>query len=395
MSLSPTPNWYQRIVLLIKKTMKKLKKPSPQQSEMISSTDMISSLPDDLLISCFAILSRLYYPSLSLSSKRFQSLIASPELYETRSRLGLTESCLYVCLQFPPDSNTRWYTLSWKPDHTGNNKEEEEESSGRLLVPVSIQNSAPSEWSTLVAVGPYIYAISGSIEEAPFSNVPFLDCRTRTWLEAPRLRVAHHTNSEYVGKMYLPGKCENPESLNGIEVFDTETQTWKPVPPERREFKDETMEGKIIVENVNETPGENGLVYIPKAKAIEYIGSYTCSERDCDCIIANIGYFYASDTGEIEWSANTDAGFFSGIVQGIAIEGLPEFPGDVLLAEHGGNLVALWEEFAGEDEKNIWCAEVSLDRRSNGQIWGHVKWCHAVLTVPEAYELVYALSAIV
>ncbi|CAA7030625.1 unnamed protein product [Microthlaspi erraticum] len=113
--------------------------------------------------------------------------------------------------------------------------EEEEESSGRLLLPVSIQNSPPFEWSTLVAVGPYIYAISGSIEEAPFSKFPFPDVRTRTWLEAPRLRVAHDTNIEYHGKMYLPGKGENPESLNGIEVFDTKTQTWKPMPPNTNE----------------------------------------------------------------------------------------------------------------------------------------------------------------
>ncbi|CAA7055266.1 unnamed protein product [Microthlaspi erraticum] len=87
-----------------------------------------------------------------------------------------------------------------------------------------------------------------------------------------------------------------------------------------------------------------------------------------------------------------DAGFFNGILQGL--EGLPEFPGDcnnVLLAEHGGNLVVLWDEFAGEDEKKIWCAEVSLERRSNGQVWGHIKWYDE----PEAYELVYALSAIV
>uniref|UniRef100_A0A1J3GYH9 Putative F-box/kelch-repeat protein n=2 Tax=Noccaea caerulescens TaxID=107243 RepID=A0A1J3GYH9_NOCCA len=102
MSLSPTPNWYQRIVLLIKKTMKKKKKPSPQQP------NMIPSLSDDLLLTCFALISRLYYPTLSLVCKRFRSLIASPELYETRSLLGRTESCLYVCLRFPPDTKTRW-----------------------------------------------------------------------------------------------------------------------------------------------------------------------------------------------------------------------------------------------------------------------------------------------
>ncbi|CAA7030624.1 unnamed protein product [Microthlaspi erraticum] len=58
MSLSPMPNWNERIMLLIKKTMK-LKKPSPQES------DMISSLPDDILLICFARNSRLYYLAIS------------------------------------------------------------------------------------------------------------------------------------------------------------------------------------------------------------------------------------------------------------------------------------------------------------------------------------------
>ncbi|CDY42633.1 BnaC01g00450D [Brassica napus] len=64
------------------------------------------SLPDDLLLSCFARASRLYYPTLSLVSKSFASLFASPELYKTRSSLGRTESCLYVVSILDCRSNT-------------------------------------------------------------------------------------------------------------------------------------------------------------------------------------------------------------------------------------------------------------------------------------------------
>ncbi|CAA7047224.1 unnamed protein product [Microthlaspi erraticum] len=67
------------------------------------------SLPYDLLLTCVARISRLYYPSLSLVSKTFRSLLDSPELYKERSRLGQTESCLYVCVSHT--NANRWYTL--------------------------------------------------------------------------------------------------------------------------------------------------------------------------------------------------------------------------------------------------------------------------------------------
>ncbi|CAA7055271.1 unnamed protein product [Microthlaspi erraticum] len=90
---------------LIKKTRRRKKKNSTQQSTLISS------LPDDLILSCFARISRLHYPAVSFVSKSFRSLLASPELYETRSLLGSAESCLYVCLNYYPEPNPTWFTL--------------------------------------------------------------------------------------------------------------------------------------------------------------------------------------------------------------------------------------------------------------------------------------------
>ncbi|CAN6864466.1 unnamed protein product [Brassica oleracea] len=75
----------------------------------------ILSLPDDLLINCLARVSRLYHHFLSRVSKRFRSIIASPELYATRSRLNRTEKCIYLYLRFPFDPKTYWLTLSGLP----------------------------------------------------------------------------------------------------------------------------------------------------------------------------------------------------------------------------------------------------------------------------------------
>ncbi|CAH8304338.1 unnamed protein product [Eruca vesicaria subsp. sativa] len=90
--------------------------PHEQNNKMVSPTTTSLSLPDDILISFLSRVSRLYYPTFSLVSKSFRSLIASPELYQTRSFLNRTESCLYVCLRSLNDSKLRWFTLCRVPD---------------------------------------------------------------------------------------------------------------------------------------------------------------------------------------------------------------------------------------------------------------------------------------
>ncbi|CAA7055282.1 unnamed protein product [Microthlaspi erraticum] len=89
-----------------------------------------------------------------------------------------------------------------------------------------------------------------------------------------------------------------------------------------------------------------------------------------------------------------DNAFFSGIVKGL--EGLPEISADyknVKLVRHGGNMLVLWDEFVGRKENMVWCAEISLERCSNEEIWGKVEWFDWVLTVPKSYVFMYALSA--
>ncbi|KAJ4902673.1 putative F-box/kelch-repeat protein [Raphanus sativus] len=261
------------------------------------------------------------------------------------------------------------------------------------MVPVSVLNAPPVDWTTLVAVGPYIYAICGHIEKAPCSNVPFLDCRTHTWLEAPSLRLAY-TDSEHDGKMYLAGIGENPTSLNCIEVFNTTTRTWKPVPPGKRELHGRDMEGKMIVASVNRTTGEKGLAFKPKEKTGELLGSNT--DWDSPCMIENIAYYYRS-SGEFEWF-DTKNDSFLGKLRGL--ERLPKFAGYscVKLVEHGGKMLVLWDMYvpaSGFKELIIWCAEIKLERRSCEEIRGEVEWFDAVLKVPKSYEFMYAISSTV
>ena len=81
-----------------------------QKKEKGTKQELLPSLPDDL--------SRLYHLTLFLVSKSFASLLASRELYKTRSLLGCTESCLYVCFQSA--TKCSWFTLCRKPkNHMG------------------------------------------------------------------------------------------------------------------------------------------------------------------------------------------------------------------------------------------------------------------------------------
>ncbi|KAL1190537.1 putative F-box/kelch-repeat protein [Cardamine amara subsp. amara] len=73
-----------------------------------------SSLPYDIILNCLARVSIFHRPTLSLVSKKFRSLIASPDLEATRSCIGITEEYLCVCLEPYTYNffNPRWLVVS-------------------------------------------------------------------------------------------------------------------------------------------------------------------------------------------------------------------------------------------------------------------------------------------
>lgn len=176
-------------------------------------------LPNDLVLNCLARISRLYYPALSLVSKRFRSLLASTEIYRTRTLLGRTESCLYVCLKLPSYSPQQWFTLCLRAN-----------SSEKVLVPTASPNSPCTYQSDFVRVGSNIYAIGGFINsDNASSTVMVMDCCSHTWREAPSMQITRK-NPSVCGldeKIYVTWGCKNLDATNWIEVFDTKTQTWE------------------------------------------------------------------------------------------------------------------------------------------------------------------------
>ncbi|KAG2312777.1 hypothetical protein Bca52824_024334 [Brassica carinata] len=119
----------------------------------------LSLLPDDILLNCFASVSKSDHASLSLVNK---GLLLSPELYQVRSLMGCTENCIFLCLSIPLDPFVRWF--AFYPKALNN--------PGRL-VPIRPHLYQPQEASSAVAYGCgiYIIAAGGTVQYGPYSSV--------------------------------------------------------------------------------------------------------------------------------------------------------------------------------------------------------------------------------
>ncbi|KAL1190418.1 F-box/kelch-repeat protein [Cardamine amara subsp. amara] len=163
------PHKRKKLSLVLTKIDRKLsdEKMSPARSPSsslslarspLSSWSLLSSLPDEMILSCLARVSRSDQAAMSLVSKSYRSLMASPELYKTRSVLGCVENCficLYVCLLTPPDPSPRWFIHR----------------RGKPLFPIPSLPSQAPEASSVVVLDWGIYVIGGSIKGRPISDV--------------------------------------------------------------------------------------------------------------------------------------------------------------------------------------------------------------------------------
>lgn len=165
--------------------MKSSESPSPPRSLM--------SLPHDVVLNCLARNTRSYHPVLSLVSKSFRSLVASPELEATRSLMGNPEKLLYVCLRLK--NNPSWFVLSPGPK--------------QKLIPIPSYPNFPCQHpnsSTVVSVGSEIYLIGGFVEgkRRRSRRVFLLDCKSHQWRQLPKMSVSRKDAAGVVidGKIY-------------------------------------------------------------------------------------------------------------------------------------------------------------------------------------------------
>ncbi|CAN6880159.1 unnamed protein product [Brassica oleracea] len=352
-----------------------------------------SSLPDEIADNILARVSRCNYPSLSLVSKRFHSLLSSPELYKTRSHIRTTEPCLYVCLKHDEDQPSKWFTLWMRPVDETLTKDDDDHllpHDDYSLFPVpSSCNPFLEPYCTLVAVGSELYVIGGTYE-APSSAVRILDCRTHTWRDGPSMLVARWCVDAFLlyEKIYVMGRSGINESLAWIEVLDIKTQTWRHLRSlgayefDSGWFEINVFEGKIyaIAEN-------KSYAYDPQESRWEVVETHRRGFKFIKdwCVIEDVMYCF-THSGYCKWYDSKTRDWID--VKGSGMEllrmhrtcGLAWRP-MLRIRNLGGKLLVMWvPDFERDNEKTerrIWCAKIALEKRGN-DVWGKIEWANSV-----------------
>lgn len=332
----------------------------------------ITSLPVDIIIDIIARVPRRYYPTLSLVSKLFRSVIASHHLYVSRSLLDRTEYCVYVTISRADNSDggDRLYTLR---SNSSTNT--------HCLVPITLLPLIPTGGS-YVAVDSKIFVIGGPQNEnlSPAANALFIDCRFHTAQHLPCMpsEIASSVFKTIDEKIYI-GECEitSPPIQWGFIKVDAESGTRLIMKPDLIVCK-WVCNSVVAPDKVYFKTLKNCFVYDPdedKWDKDEILNSKTWANDDNKCVIEGIpscyylrllGILLVYDPKEIVWK----------VVKGVGI--LTE---DAVLSRtmiYGGKVVVLLQKQVN-DKNEIWCAEIKVERDKEEEICGRVEWCGCVL----------------
>ncbi|XP_010424544.1 PREDICTED: putative F-box/kelch-repeat protein At4g11770 [Camelina sativa] len=332
-------------------------------------------IPDDLLLNCLVRVSRLYYPILSLVSKRFRSIVTSIELYQIRTLLRRTENCLYVRLRFGSESLPRWFALCRRPTRihtpttpnpnpnsrwfsscfsshrnlTNHARKEVKKSTDEYILfstPTTKNNSSRC-LVTFNPIGPSINMVSSYINGAFMSKVfLFMDSRSNLWYDAPNMTVARKRPIMSVldGKLYVVEGCKDSDSSNLIEFFDPKTQIWEHVPCPSTEILGRIVSKTLVIDGKLYVFGDKNVVYVPNDNrwyvvALDMFSSLVTHYSSC--VIGNVSYIVLS--GLLLWYHSVERSwrFVTGLENLPRLRTRREF---VRLVDFGGKLAIVWEK---------------------------------------------------
>ncbi|CAH2060015.1 unnamed protein product [Thlaspi arvense] len=236
---------------------------------------LMTSLHEDIIIDILARVSRYNYPTLSLVSKHFRSLVASPEIYARRSLLGCTKHCLYVLLYNSKISDDRWYILR-----------------NRRLILIPSLPAMPYGAVSLVGVGSTIY-VFGRINNLTMSALA-IDCishtsKPLTSIPAPMC----NTIADIIdGKIYVIGNNYFDARWKKVMVvFNTETQKWE----EPRVIKagiDYNYGCVAMADTLYRRDDDNSFVYAPKENKWEIDEMLNLKDWENACVVDDVLYYF-------------------------------------------------------------------------------------------------------
>ncbi|KAG2308323.1 hypothetical protein Bca4012_082618 [Brassica carinata] len=349
--------------------------------EQFSVSPLIPSLPDDVAIDIVARVPRSHYPTLSLVSKNLRKLIASPKLYKRRSFLGITQHRLYAILHNRNTGDFSVYILHRKVSSSGN----------RLVIVPSLPPLSPR--GSYVSVGSKVYVFNDvdalSIDCTSHTVQPISDMPHRTSASPLSSKVANVID----GKVYLIGDSYYLFSYEGglinakkktMIVLDTETQVWEQPVMIKHHLKAGAiwsaavvMEDKICMRGFRNI---HSFVYGPNENTWELMDEVLNSKNwKGGCVVDDVLYYLdcsekalrAYDPKQSRWSV---------------VNGLEEFLASECAqlkwskwVKCGEKKMALFfpKKYVGKEV--ICCAEIALERRQGGEIWGNIESCDVVI----------------
>ncbi|CAH8361211.1 unnamed protein product [Eruca vesicaria subsp. sativa] len=357
----------------------------------------LSSLPDEIVLSCLARIPRSHHLNISWVSRNLRSLVRSPQLNLLVDRT-LHKNSLHVCLEKDDHSSFHWLTL----------KETSTKEYGLVPNPTPFP-SHPNYDSSTVTVGSKIFCIGGPRGE-PSTDLWILDTKSGTITQGPSMTVPRDEHKAAVGvidgKIYVIGGQPLNFSDDGniheeeeilVEVFDPKSETWELAGTEnvRRSLRcSASVEGKVYmveykktgVYNPREGEGER-LVHMVSERLSD--GGSKDKLKDmvyCVCVVEDVLFAFFNRTG-LMWF-DTQLNVWRSLVGRDGKE-LPLVPCVDGMAEYEGRLVVMYTDFDGSN--SVQCMFVSLDR-ARGKICGTIDWSGILATLPYSFRFLHCLA---
>ncbi|CAA7052190.1 unnamed protein product [Microthlaspi erraticum] len=308
-------------------------------------TCLIKSLPDEILVDIIARSPICYHTAISVVSRRFRSLVASPELYQVRRSLfDFNEPCLYFVLENIENSENRVYILRRKPD------------GGRRLVLIPSLPALPRE-ASFVAVDSKIHVFGGFNHHGKTSSALSIDCRPRCHTVQPLPSMPVPVASSVAGiideKIYVFGDTNYNSQV--MVVFNTETQTWEEQPRViEPDFKlGHDLYGCVVMDKKMCMRHYRGsFVYEPKENKLKEEIDLTWRKWESGCGIDDECYYYDGDDNKL-----------------MAYD----------IKESDWREVIGVEKLLEEARRSLrYAYTVSYGERQGDDIWGKVEWCDVV-----------------
>ncbi|ESQ38264.1 hypothetical protein EUTSA_v10029408mg, partial [Eutrema salsugineum] len=295
-----------------------------------------------------------------------------------------------------PSAPTRWYILSF------------EKTLGAIsrLIPIPLFPRQPLLYSSVVVLGWGIYVIGGidCKSKSKSNDVWLLDCRTNTWSKAPSMTFFRASAASGVidGKIYVIGGRGNG---------DIDCSTWG----EGEDDDDWMQRGLVIEEKIYAMTQFTRNVFYYSTSEGKW-GRVTRSQDSepfsgsCHCVIIEKFVFYCDFWGDMFWCEPEEFKWkrvkglnslwmgVSTVEPFLSVCSRPE-PPFRKLRHFGENILVFWRRVSkwGAGNPEIWCAEISLERREEGDdLWGFVEWSNSLITRDHLFshfdDVLYSVS---